>query len=475
MENLITRPIEKELKSLNDVKDIKSTSVQDFSSIVIEFNPGIEISKAIQDVKDAVDKAKSELPTDLDQDPNVVEVNTSDFPIMNVNISGDYSETELKKFGEYLEDEIEKLPEISKADLAGTVEREIQINADPYKMEATGVTFNDISGAVQSENVTVSGGNIRSGDFTRTLRVDGEFSDPQDLLNIIVKTDNQKIVYLRDVAKVEDTYKERSSYARSKNLPVVTINVTKRSGENLLNAADKIKVIIDDAKADRFPQDLEITITNDQSKQTRLQVSDLENSIIFGVILVVLVLMFFLGFRNALFVGVAIPLSMFISFLVLNSFGITLNLMVLFSLILALGMLVDNGIVVVENIYRLMSEGKNPIRAAKEGVGEVAWPIITSTATTLAAFLPLAFWDDIVGEFMKYLPITLIIVLSSSLFVALVINPVLTSLYMKVEDINVVKKKQKPIIIAGIFLVLSIIFYLLGWTAFGSLALVASY
>lgn len=474
MENLITRPIEKELKSLNDVKDIKSTSVQDFSSIVIEFNPGIEISKAIQDVKDAVDKAKSELPTDLDQDPNVVEVNTSDFPIMNVNISGDYSETELKKFGEYLEDEIEKLPEISKADLAGTVEREIQINADPYKMEATGVTFNDISGAVQSENVTVSGGNIRSGDFTRTLRVDGEFSDPQDLLNIIVKTDNQKIVYLRDVAKVEDTYKERSSYARSKNLPVVTINVTKRSGENLLNAADKIKIIIDDAKANRFPQDLEITITNDQSKQTRLQVSDLENSIIFGVILVVLVLMFFLGFRNALFVGVAIPLSMFISFLVLNSFGITLNLMVLFSLILALGMLVDNGIVVVENIYRLMSEGKNPIRAAKEGVGEVAWPIITSTATTLAAFLPLAFWDDIVGEFMKYLPITLIIVLSSSLFVALVINPVLTSLYMKVEDINVVKKKQKPIIVAGIFLVLSVIFYLLGWTAFGSLALVAS-
>ncbi|MBY5950490.1 efflux RND transporter permease subunit [Algoriphagus marincola] len=474
MENLITRPIEKELKSLNDVKDIKSTSVQDFSSIVIEFNPGIEISKAIQDVKDAVDKAKSELPTDLDQDPNVVEVNTSDFPIMNVNISGDYSETELKKFGEYLEDEIEKLPEISKADLAGTVEREIQINADPYKMEATGVTFNDISGAVQSENVTVSGGNIRSGDFTRTLRVDGEFSDPQDLLNIIVKTDNQKIVYLRDVAKVEDTYKERSSYARSKNLPVITINVTKRSGENLLNAADKIKVIIDDAKANRFPQDLEITITNDQSKQTRLQVSDLENSIIFGVILVVLVLMFFLGFRNALFVGVAIPLSMFISFLVLNSFGITLNLMVLFSLILALGMLVDNGIVVVENIYRLMSEGKNPIRAAKEGVGEVAWPIITSTATTLAAFLPLAFWDDIVGEFMKYLPITLIIVLSSSLFVALVINPVLTSLYMKVEDINVVKKKQKPIIVAGIFLVLSVIFYLLGWTAFGSLALVAS-
>ncbi|WP_439487840.1 efflux RND transporter permease subunit [Algoriphagus sp.] len=472
MENLITRPIEKELKSINDVKNITSTSVQDFSSIVVEFNPGVEISKAIQDVKDAVDKSKSELPTDLDQDPNVLEVNTSDFPIMNVNISGDYSEAELKKFGEYLEDEIEKLAEISKADLAGTVEREIQINADPYKMESTGVTFNDIAQAVQTENVTVSGGNIRSGEFQRTLRVDGEFTDPMDLLGIIVKTDNQKIVYLRDVAEVKDTYKERTSYARSKNLPVVTINVVKRSGENLLNAADKIKEIIDKTKANRFPPDLEISITNDQSKATRLQVSDLENSIIFGVILVVLVLMFFLGFRNALFVGIAIPLSMFISFLILNAFGITLNLMVLFSLILALGMLVDNGIVVVENIYRLMSEGKNPIQAAKEGVGEVAWPIITSTATTLAAFLPLAFWKDIVGEFMKFLPITLIIVLSSSLFVALVINPVLTAMFMKVADMSKNKPKQKSIILAGGFLVLSAIFYLVGATGFGTLMLV---
>ncbi len=472
MENLITRPIEKELKSINNVKDIKSTSVQDFSSIVVEFNPGVEISKAIQDVKDAVDKSKSELPTDLDQDPNVLEINTSDFPIMNVNISGNYSEAELKKYGEYLEDEIEKLPEISKADLAGTVEREIQINADPYKMEAVGVSFTDISNAVQAENVTISGGNIRSGEFQRTLRIDGEFTDPSQILDVIVKTDNQKIVYLRDIAEVKDTYKERTSYARSKNLPVVTINVVKRSGENVLVAADKIKEILDKTMQNRFPDDIEITITNDQSKQTRLQVSDLENSIIFGVILVVLVLMFFLGFRNALFVGIAIPLSMFISFLILNAFGISLNLMVLFSLILALGMLVDNGIVVVENIYRLMSEGKTSIEAAKEGVGEVAWPIITSTATTLAAFFPLIFWEDIVGEFMKFLPITLIIVLSSSLFVALVINPVLTSLYMKVENVSRNKPKQKSIIVAGVFLVLSTICYLLGWSTFGTLMLI---
>jgi multidrug efflux pump len=295
-------------------------------------------------------------------------------------------------------------------------------------MEALGVTFSDISEAVSNENVTISGGNILSGDFRRTMRITGEFDDPMDLEDIIVKTENQKIVYLRDVAEVRDTYEERESYARSNKLPVVTINVVKRSGENLLVASDKIKDLIETVKANRFPEDLEVTITNDQSKATRSQVDNLENSIISGVILVILVLMFFLGFRNALFVGIAIPLSMFISFLILNALGVTLNLMVLFSLILALGMLVDNGIVVVENVYRLMQEGKSAVRAAKEGVGEVAWPIITSTATTLAAFLPLAFWDDLIGEFMKYLPITLIIVLSSSLFVALVINPVLTAL-----------------------------------------------
>jgi multidrug efflux pump subunit AcrB len=474
MENLITRPIEKQLKSLNNVKDIKSTSVQDFSSIVVEFTPGVELAKAIQDVKDAVDKSKSELPSDLDQDPNVLEVNTSDFPIMNVNISGPYSEQELKRYGEYLEDAIEKLPEISKADLAGTIEREIQINVDPYKMESVGVSFNDISGAIQTENMTVSGGSIKNGDFERTLRVDGEFTNPEDLLNIIVKTDQQKIVYLKDVAQIKDTFKDRTSYARSKNLPVITINVTKRSGENLLDAADKIKEIIETTKANRFPENLEVSITNDQSKQTRIQVSDLENSIIFGIILVVLVLMFFMGFRNALFVGSAIPLSMFISFLVLDSFGITLNLMVLFSLILALGMLVDNGIVVVENIYRLMQDGKPAVQAAKEGVGEVAWPIITSTLTTLAAFLPLAFWDDLVGEFMKYLPITLIIVLSASLFVALVINPVMTAMFMKIEDMTKEKPKKGIVRIAGVLAGLSLLFYVVGWNSLGSLSIVAA-
>lgn len=469
MENLITRPIEKELQGINDIKDIRSTSVQDYSSIVVEFNPNVDIAKALQDVKDAVDKAKSELPTDLDQDPDVLEINTSDFPIMNVNISGDYPEEELKEYAEYLEDEIEKLPEISKADLGGTIEREIRIDANLYQMEAMGVSFSDIADAVGAENITMSGGNILSGDFRRSLRITGEFEDPSQIEDVIVKIENNKIVYLRDVATVTDTFKERESYARSSKLPVVTVNVVKRSGENLLDAADKIKAIIERTQGNRFPDDLRVEITNDQSKYTRAEVDNLENSIISGVILVVLVLMFFLGFRNALFVGVAIPLSMFISFLVLNAFGISLNFMVLFSLILALGMLVDNGIVVVENIYRLMDEGMSPIRAAKEGVGEVAWPIITSTLTTLSAFLPLAFWDDIIGEFMKFLPITLIIVLSSSLFVALVINPVLTSLFMKIETDDEEKSKKRPLVLAIITSTMAIIIYIAGAIALGNI------
>jgi multidrug efflux pump len=469
IENLITRPIEKELKSINGIKDITSTSIQDFSIIVVEFNPEIEVAKALQDTKDAVDKAKSELPDDLDQDPVVQEVNLSEMPIMFVNISGDYSLDELKNYAEYLQEEIEKLTEINKADIRGALNREIRIDANPFRMEAMNVTFNDIAGAIQAENVTISGGNILAGDFRRSLRVQGEFDRVEEIDNIIVKDENNSIVYLSDVATVTDTYEERDSYARESLLPVVTLEVVKRSGENLIEAADKIKTIIASAEQNRFPADLNITISNDQSKNTRNQVSNLENSIVMGVLLVVLVLMFFLGLRNALFVGIAIPLSMFMAFMLLNALGITINMMVLFALILALGMLVDNGIVVVENVYRLMQEGYSPIRAAKEGVGEVAWPIITSTATTLAAFVPLAFWGGIIGEFMRYLPITLIIVLSSSLFVALVINPVLTAILMKTQEQERGKNKKKMWIWSGVFALVALIFYFTGSTAIGNL------
>lgn len=460
MENLITRPIEKELKSISGIKDITSTSVQDYSTIIVEFNPEEDIAKALQDVKDAVDKAKSELPTDLDSDPNVMDIDLTELPILYINISGDYSINELKIYAEYLEDEIEKLSEVSKCEIKGALDREIRVDADIYKMEAVEVSFQDISDAISSENVTLSGGNILSDEFRRTLRVDGEFKSIDEINDVIIKDEDYRIVYVKDVATVTDSYKERTSYSRSNRLPVVTVDVVKRSGENLLITVDKIREIIAKAELERFPEALDITITNDQSKQTKSMVNNLENSIITGVILVTLVLMFFMGLRNALFVGIAIPLSMFMAFMVLSAIGYSANMMVLFGLILALGMLVDNGIVVVENIYRLMQEGYSPIKAAKEGVGEVALPIITSTATTLAAFLPLAFWTGIMGQFMKYLPITLIIVLASSLFVALVINPVLTSILMKVEENKV--NKTKFFIVAGVFAAVSIPFYAFG-------------
>lgn len=458
MENLITRPIEKELKSISGIKDITSTSVQDYSTIVVEFNPEEDIAKALQDVKDAVDKAKSELPTDMDSDPNVMDIDITELPILYINISGDYSINELKTYAEYLEDEIEKLSEISKCDIKGALNREIRVDADIHKMEAVEVSFNDISDAIAAENITLSGGNILSNEFRRSLRVDGEFKSVDEIKDVIVKDEDYRIVYVKDVATVSDSYKERTSYARSSRLPVVTVDVVKRGGENLIITAQKIRDIIDLAKVERFPEDLDITITNDQSEQTKSMVANLENSIFTGVILVTLVLMFFMGLRNAMFVGIAIPLSMALSFVILNAIGYSANMMVLFGLILALGMLVDNGIVVVENIYRLMQEGYSPIKAAKEGVGEVAMPIISSTATTLAAFLPLAFWTGIMGEFMKYLPITLIIVLSSSLFVALVINPVLTSILMKVEEDKV--NRTKLFLIAGAIALGSIPFYI---------------
>ncbi len=460
MENLVTRPIEKELKGITGVDNISSTSIQDYSTIIVEFTPDIDLSKALQDVKDAVDQAKSELPTDLDQDPNVFEVNLQDLPIMYINLSGNYSNDELEEYAEYLQDEIESMSEIQEANISGLLEREIRVDADIYKMDAREVTFSDIQNAIAAENVTISGRNLKTGDFRRTLRVAGEFDRPEQIEDVIIKTEEGKIVYVRDVAEVKDTYEERESYARMNENPVVTLNVVKRRGENLIAASDKIKEVVAEAQASRFPEGVEIVITNDQSKNTKLQLNNLENSIIMGVILVILVLMFFLNLRNALFVGIAIPLSMFMSFMLLNFFGITINLMVLFALILALGMLVDNGIVVVENIYRLMQEGYSSVRAAKEGVGEVALPIITSTATTLAAFLPLAFWQGLIGEFMRYLPITLIIVLSSSLFVALVINPVLTAMYMKLQKKLADRKKRRLMIIASVLGGLAIVFYI---------------
>lgn len=462
MENLVTRPLEKELQGVEAVKNIRSTSLQDYSVIIVEFEVEEDIDAALRRVKDAVDIAKSELPTDLDADPFVTDIKLTDLPIVTVNISGDYSNDELKEYAEYLQDKIEEIDEVSSADLKGAQEREVKVDVDLQKMEGLLVNFNDIQNAIAGENVTLSGGEIVNNNFRRALRVVGEFETVDEIENLIVKSENQRPIYLRDIADVTFGYKDRTSIARSDGLPVISLDIIKRSGGNLLYAADKIKETIEESKK-ALPEELKITLFNDLSNNTRDQVNNLENSIISGVILVVLVLLFFLGLRNASFVGLAIPLSMLMGILILAQTGVTMNVVVLFALILALGLLVDNGIVVVENIYRYQQEGYSKKDAAKYGAGEVALPIIASTATTLAAFAPLAFWPGLIGEFMFYLPFTLIIILSSSLFVALSINPVFTANFMKLEekidDKKELRRRTRNTLFLGVgMIVLAILF-----------------
>lgn len=459
IENLITRQIEKQIKPLKGINTLKSTSVQDNSIIIVEFNTDVPVDEALLDVKDAVDKAKNDLPSDLDIDPLVMDINMSEMPVMNINISGDYSVDDLKDYAELLQDRMEVIPQVSSVDLRGALEREININVDMHKMELVEVSFNDIESAIGYENMSISGGDILMDGSRRNIRISGEYLNMDQIANTIIKSEFGNIIYLRDFATVEDGYKERSSYARLDGDPVVSLDIVKKSGENLLDATDQVFAILKDAQENDFPSDLFITITNDQSNQVRGQLLNLENSIYSGVILVVLVLLFFLGLRNALFVGIAIPLSMLLSFILLAALGVTINMMVLFALILALGMLVDNGIVTIENIYRLYSQGMSKSDAAKYGVGEIAIPIISSTATTLAAFFPLLFWNSIMGEFMKYLPITLIAVLGASLFVGLIVNPVVAALFMKKEEDNTRINWKSLSITVGVEVVLSIISY----------------
>jgi len=447
VEKLITDPLEDRLKTVSNVIEITSTSQEDYSMIIVEFDENVSVDAAKQKVKDEIDAetAGEDWPTfnGAKVEPNAFELSISEeFPILNINISGDYPVGKLKEFGEYLEDEIEDLQEIKQVDIRGAQEKEVEIAVDIYKMMAAKVSFDDVITAVNNGNVTMSAGNLVSSGQRRTIRILGEIDTPDDLNNFVVKSENDKSIYLKDIAEVSFKQKERTTYAREFGNTVVMLDVKKRSGKNMVAAAEKINVIVEDAIQNVFPKDLNVTITNDQSSKTIGQVDDLVNNIVFGIILVVTVLMFFLGFRNALFVGFAIPMSMFMSLMILNALGYTMNTMILFGLIMGLGMLVDNGIVVVENVYRLMDEeGMSRKEAAKKGISEIAFPIIISTATTVAAFIPLGLWPGVMGEFMIYFPITLSVVLGSSLFVAIFFNSVMVSQFMSVEDKDMPRKQ----------------------------------
>ncbi|MBG6133647.1 multidrug efflux pump subunit AcrB [Aquimarina sp. EL_43] len=455
IERLIVDPLEDKLKSVSNVIEILSTSQEDYAIITVEFDEKLSVPAAKQKVKDEVDSetANEDWPTfnGAKVEPNVFDLSISEeTPIMNINISGDYPVGKLKEFAEYLEDEIGDLKEIKKADIRGAQEKEVEVAVDIYKMMAAKVSFDDVINTIRNGNMTMSAGNMIASGQRRTIRILGEIDRPSQLDDFVVKSQDGA-VYLRDIAKVSFKEEDKTTYAREFGHNVVMLDVKKRSGENMIEAVEKINGILDEAKENVFPKDLEITVANDQSEKTENQVSDLVNNIIFGIILVVGVLMFFLGFRNALFVGFAIPMSMFMSFMILSALGYTMNTMILFALIMGLGMLVDNGIVVVENVYRLMEEeGMSRIEAAKKGIGEIAFPIIISTLTTVAAFVPLGMWPGVMGQFMIYFPITLSVVLGSSLFVAIFINSMLVSQFMEVgEKVLTVKQLIRLSIILG--------------------------
>ncbi len=431
IETLITLPIERKLKGLKGVEKIRSVSAEGSSMITIEFRPDVVIDDALARVRDKVDQAKGDLPEDLENDPSILEINLSEFPILMIAISGQVGEPVLKQIAERIEERIEEVPGVLDVVLTGVREREIRVEFDPERMAAYRLSFSEVLTAMQSENVNIPGGSIDIGRAKYLLRIPGEFTDPAQIDNLVLLVREGRPIYFKDVATIRDTFQDRTSYARFNGNQSVTLAVKKRTGENIIAVADQVFAILDEARA-RVPQGVEIAVTLDQAKDIRSMVADLENNILSGLILVVSVLFLFLGLRNSFFVALAIPFSMLLSFSVLQALGITLNMVVLFSLILALGMLVDNAIVIVENIYRHMQEGKERARAAREAVAEVGWPVFSSTLTTLCAFFPMLFWPGIMGEFMKFLPITLIVTLSASLFVALVINPVVCATFLKV-------------------------------------------
>ena len=431
MENLVTRKLEQQLKGLADLKEMTSVSAEGFSQVVLEFTTDVEMSDALQKVRDAVEMAKPELPQDVREDLTIIEISSDDWPIMQIVLSAEYDAIRLKQVAEDLQEELERVEGILEVNLTGGVEREVRVDVDPERLRFYGLGLIDVMDAIRLENVTIPGGDLGLGTYDYQVRVPGEFESIDVIPDILINPGSQAPVYVRDVAEVTLGLKDRETISRLNGVEAVTLSITKRSGENVIRIAEEIQQTLEEV-VPTLPEGTRVTVTGDQSVYIKDMVSELENNILSGLILVVLILFLFLGLTNAFFVGVAIPFSMLLSFIILNAMGITLNIVVLFSLILALGMLVDNAIVIVENIFRFRVSGKSRDEAAREGTHQVSTPVIASTMTTLCAFGPLILWPGIMGEFMKYLPITLIVTLTSSLFVALVFNPVLCARFMRV-------------------------------------------
>ena len=483
IENLVTKPIEKQIKAITGAKinKITSTSQQDYSAIVIEFDTEVKTDVALQKVKDAIDKAQQDLPTDLTQQPTALEVSFSDQPIMYVNISGNYDLQRLKKYADDIQDELENLPQLNRVDIVGAPEREFQINVDRLRMEAAGVTFDQINNAVAAENHDITGGLLQIGDMKRTLQVRGQFKTAYDIQQVVITNNYGNPVYLKDIATIKDTLKTSESYARLDGKNVITLNIIKRSGENLIETSDAVKASVANMQQTEFPKDLNVVITGDQSKATRNSFNDLVNSIVIGFILVLIILMFFMGVVNAFFVALSVPLSMFVAFVflplanVIIGGTVTLNFIVLFALLFGLGIIVDDAIVVIENTHRIFTQSKGKLSstiAAKMAAGEIFVPVLAGTLTTLAPFFPLLFWPGIIGKFMIYLPAMLIFTLTASLIVAFLMNPVFAVDFMNHEEGTGKAKSaifRKPAF--WIFVALGILLDLMGATFIGNILL----
>ncbi len=476
MENLVTRPIEKQLKGITGAKinKITSTSLQDFSAIILEFSTDVRTDVALQKTKDAVDKAKKDLPTNLTQEPNVQEVSFSELPIMFVNVSGDFDRVKLKEYADDIKDRLEELVQVTRVDLVGAPEREFQINVDNLKMQSANISYDDIANAVARENLDVSGGLLEVGSMKRTLQIKGQFKNASDIQQIVLRNTTGAPIYLKDIAEIRDTVKENESYARLNGKSVVTLNIIKRAGENLIETSEDVHRVVEEMQAAELPQNLKVVITGDQSISTRTSFNDLVNSIVIGFVLVLLILMFFMGVTNAFFVALSVPLSMFVAFLFLpladliTGSSVTLNFIVLFALLFGLGIIVDDAIVVIENTHRIFVEGRGKLKAsmaARMAAGEVFIPVLAGTLTTLAPFFPLLFWPGIIGKFMIFLPTMLIFTLAASLIVAFIMNPVFAVDFMS-EDEHAATKPPKAVFRNRLFiglLVAGLLFDILGF------------
>lgn len=427
VETAVTMKIEKELAGIRGVKEVLSSSAEGLSLISVEFTPDVKTEVALQRVRDRVDIARGELPQEIDE-PVITEINIAEFPIMQISISGDVSPFQLKEIADDMEDALETVPGVLKVDVEGALEREIRLEMDPDRVAQYNLTIPEILALIPSENVNISAGGLETPGTKFNVRIPAEFVSPDEVDHLLLAVRDGKPIYLADVATVRDTFKDRESISRLNGQENVTVLVRKRIGANVVQVSDAVKAVVEEARR-QIPGGVTFDVIYDASKYIRNTVADLENNILAALVLVTAILLLFMGWRPSTIVALIIPLSMLITFFLIQVLGYTLNMIVLFSLILVLGMLVDNAIVIVENIYRHMQLGYPRLEAARLGAQEVAWPVITSTLTTVCAFIPMMQWPGIMGDFMKYLPITLTIGLMASLFVALVFNPVISSIW----------------------------------------------